>query len=63
MALHNATDRMAVAVLQGRRCTFTYRYETWVQFPVPAAEAAGRSGAVVPGAQRAGDRQGHLGCP
>ncbi len=32
MALHNATDRMAVAVLQGRRCTFTYRYETWVQF-------------------------------
>jgi len=32
MALHNATNRLVMAVLQGRRYTVTCRYESWVQF-------------------------------
>ncbi|MEJ7583138.1 MAG: DUF6687 family protein [Acidimicrobiales bacterium] len=32
MALHNATDRLALLLVQGRRYRFTYRYETWVQY-------------------------------
>lgn len=32
MALHNATPRFVLAVLQGRRYTVTCRYESWVQF-------------------------------
>ena len=32
VALHNATDRGALLVFEGRRPQLTYRYESWVQF-------------------------------
>ena len=32
LALHNATDRGALLVFEGRRPEFRYRYESWVQF-------------------------------
>ncbi len=32
MALHNATDRIAVLLVHDRTYRFTYRYEGWVQF-------------------------------
>jgi len=32
MALHNATRRLVLAVLRGRRYAVTCRYESWVQF-------------------------------
>lgn len=32
MAVHNATPRFVIAMLQGRRYSVTCRYETWVQF-------------------------------
>jgi len=32
MAIHNATDDMAVLVRQGNRYEFYYRYETWVDY-------------------------------
>lgn len=32
MALHGASDRLAVLVVKGRQYRFTYRYETWVQY-------------------------------
>ena len=32
MAVYNATDRLAVLVVQGQRYRFTYRYESWVQY-------------------------------
>jgi hypothetical protein len=38
MAVNNATDRVALLVVRGRRYRFTHRYETWVQFrsrPLP----------------------------
>lgn len=31
MALHNATDRLALLVVRGAHVELTYRYETWVQ--------------------------------
>ncbi len=31
MALHNATERLALLVVRGRRYELVYRYETWVQ--------------------------------
>jgi hypothetical protein len=32
MALHNATDMSALALVRGRSFTFVHRYETWVQY-------------------------------
>ncbi len=32
MAVHGATARTALLTVRGRRCTFGYRYESWVQF-------------------------------
>jgi hypothetical protein len=32
MALHNATDMSSIALIHGRRYSFTHRYETWVQY-------------------------------
>jgi hypothetical protein len=32
MALHNATDRLRLFVVHGRRYSFVDRYETWVQY-------------------------------
>ena len=32
MALHNATERLALLLVHGRHYRFTYRYETWVQY-------------------------------
>jgi len=32
MAINNATERGALLVLRGQHCTFTYRYESWVQY-------------------------------
>lgn len=32
MALHNATERTAILLVHGGRYSFTYRYETWVQY-------------------------------
>jgi hypothetical protein len=42
MAVHNATDCLRVLVVQGRRCRFHYRYESWVQYvsrkPLPRVD-------------------------
>ena len=42
MAVHNATDRFRVLVVQGRRYRFHYRYESWVQYvsrrPLPRVD-------------------------
>jgi hypothetical protein len=44
MAVHNATDCLRVLVVQGRRCRFHYRYESWVQYvsrrPLPRVDLA-----------------------
>ena len=32
MALHNATDMSAIALVHGRTLSFVHRYETWVQY-------------------------------
>ncbi len=44
MAVHNATRCNRVLLQQGRRYTFVYRYESWVQFmsrpPLPRVDLA-----------------------
>lgn len=37
MAVHNATDRLALLTMRGRRYDVLYRYETWVQLRSRAA--------------------------
>jgi hypothetical protein len=44
MAIHNATRRFRILVVQGRRYELQYRYESWVQYvsarPAPRADLA-----------------------
>ncbi len=39
MAVHNATDRLALLTIRGRRYDLLYRYETWVQLRSRPARA------------------------
>jgi hypothetical protein len=56
MAVHNATECLRVLVVQGRRCRFHYRYESWVQYvsrkPLPRVDLA-------PLAARLSERERH----